>query len=59
MKTMLGAKIFELQRYFGKMKLWKLFLQRKETAKFVGCELFVKMSDCSEYAIFLERWLDE
>ena len=54
MKTMLGAKIFELQKDFGKMKLWKLFLQRKETAKFGDCELFVKLSDCSECVTFLE-----
>ena len=39
MKTVLGAKIIELQRYFGEMKLLKLSLQGKklQNLKVVGC----------------------
>ena len=51
---MLGAKIFELQRYIGEMKLRVLSLQEKKTAKFGDCELFVKLSDCSGCVLFLE-----
>ena len=54
MKTVLSAKIFELQRYFGEMKLLKLFLQGKRTAEFKDYGLFVKLSDCSLSMIFVE-----
>ena len=53
MKTVLSVEIFELQRYFGEMKLWKLSLQRKRTAKFENCRYFVKLSDCVLREIFL------
>ena len=54
MKTVLGAKIFELQRYLSEMKLLKLSLQGKRTGEFKDCGLFVKLSDCSQSMVFVE-----
>ena len=54
MKTELGTKIFELQRYFVEMKLPKLSLQEKKTAEIGDCGLFVKLSDCTLCMIFVE-----